>query len=513
MSFIVKFIIERAALAWLLVVLTALLLGWGASLQLRDMREHERRSHLQTETERRSIEIMSQTLNGNLMGAVAVLGLIDPEIKRETLGQLPPNNTKVLPTLESIARAYNADGVFIVARNGVATSSWDNSGKPSTGLNLTFRPYYQMSMQGMDNVYAAVSIARGDRSLYFAAPVYKENISTSETIGSVVARTGLLRVDALLHGKADIALLLSPQGVVFASNRPEWIGHLASPPSQEHLRAIRELKQFGKMFDNTQPSLLPLAINAGLTSFENKRFAVASAEVKWNDPFGDWKLVMMEDLGRTLPNTERLWLGSAIGLATLLIGSLTLKNLRSKYRQVLASQQLEAYAKEQTVSAVHKERLATTAVRMQRSKGLTDLARVFLEEAHDMLGTLQGVVYVTNEQGKNLQLAGSYACADSPSETITFGEGLLGQCAVERRAQVITVDAGRFVMVRSGLGGSAPTTVLIMPILLNEALLGVVEIAVLRSLDAAAQAQLYELVSLLAMNFESNTPGKAGNLR
>ncbi len=502
MNFIAKFIVERSKLAWLLVVLTALLLGLGASLQLRDMRESERLDHLQTETERRAIEIMSQTLNGNLMGAVAVLGLIDADIKLEALGKLPPNNPKVLPTLESIARSYDADGVFIVARNGAVASSWDNSGKPSTGVKVKFRPYYQMAMQGMDNVYAAVSIARGDRSLYFAAPVFNESTNGTEAIGAVVARTGLLKVDNLLRDKADIALLLSPQGVVFASNRPEWIGHLAGATSPERLRAIRELKQFGKMFDSKEPALLPVTIDTGLTRFEDKRFAVASAEVRWNDPFGEWKLVMMEDLGRTIPLAERLWIGAAIILATLLIGILILKTLQSNYRQALASQQLEIYAKAQEISAARKERLAAATVRMQQTKGLAELANVFLDEAHDMLGALQGVVYVTDEQGKHLQLAGSYACADSPMEIIAVGEGLLGQCAVERQAQVITVDAGHFVMVRSGLGETTPAAVLLSPILLNENLLGVIEIALLRHPDAAAQAQWQELVDLLAMNIE-----------
>ena len=50
-----------------------------------------------------------------------------------------------------------------------------------------------------------------------------------------MARTGLQKVDELLRGKADIALLLSPQGVVFASSRKEWIGHLSGTPTPERL--------------------------------------------------------------------------------------------------------------------------------------------------------------------------------------------------------------------------------------------------------------------------------------
>jgi two-component system, NtrC family, C4-dicarboxylate transport sensor histidine kinase DctB len=497
-----KFIVEQSGLAWLLVLLVAVSAGWVASLKLRDMREQERLDHLQTDTERRAIEIMSQTLNGNLMGAVAVLGLIDPVIKEEALGAQPPNNPRVLPIIESIARSYDADGLFIVAANGIATSSWDNSGKPSTGLNLKFRPYYQMAMQGMDNVYAAVSVARGDRSLYFAAPVFRESTSGTEAIGAVVARTGLLKVDGLLRDKADIALLLSPQGVVFASNRAEWIGNLAGNPSPERLAAIRELKQFGNMFENKEPTILPVSTDTGLMISENKRFAVASSQVQWNDPFGEWKLVMMEDLGRTLPAGERLWVGTGIGLSVFLMAMLLLKTLQSNYRQALAGEKLQVYAEAQERSAANKERMAAASIRLQRAKNQAELAQVFLDETHDMLNALQGVVYVIDAQRKNLQLAGSYACSNSPPEVIAVGEGLFGQCAVERKVQIITVEAGRFAMVRSGLGETAPTAVLLAPILLNESLLGVTEIALLRIPDEAQQAQLQELASLLAMNIE-----------
>jgi PAS domain S-box-containing protein len=502
MNPIAKFVVERSALAWFLAVLVAVMLGWGASELLRDLRERERLDHLQTETERRSVEIMSQTLSGNLMGAVAVLGLIEPDVKREALGKLAANNPKVLPILESIGRSYDADGVFLVDENGLATSSWDNSGKPSTGLKLKFRPYYQMAMQGMDNVYAAVSLARGDRSLYFAAPIFADTTSGTTAIGAVVARTGLLKVDNLLRDKADIALLLSPQGVVFASNRKEWIGQLGVKPTPDRIKAIRELKQFGNMFEKSEPVMLPVALDGGLMEFEGRRYAVARAQLQWNDPFGDWTLVMMEDLARVLPTAERTWMGTGVTLAFILIGILVLLTLRSTHRQAVAGVQLAAYAAAQEASATGKTKLASATVRMQRATTLTELAQTFLHESHALLGAMQGVMYVTVEAEEGLRLAGSYACADAPPEYIAIGEGLFGQCAAEKRPQLLAVETGRFVTVRSGLGETEPAALLIHPVLLNDTLLGVIEIAVLKTPDDAARAQLDELVGLLAMNLE-----------
>lgn len=508
MNTIARFVVERSLPVWILAVLLAALVGGVTRHQVRDTREQERLVHLQTEAERRGIEIMSQTLNGSLMGAVAVLGLIDPAIKQEALGKLPANNPRVLPTLESIARSYDADGVFLVAENGVAASSWDNSGKPSSGLNLKFRPYYQMAMQGMESLYAAVSLARGDRSLYFSAPVFSETTNATQAIGAVVARTSLLKVDNLLRDKADIALLLSPQGVVFASSRPEWIGRLAGQPTPERLRSIRELKQFGTMFENKEPVLLPLSMQDGRHEFDGRYFAVATAKVQWNDPFGDWTLVMLEDLNRTVSVREHNGIGALAALAVLLIGTLMLGMLRGQHRQALAAGQLEVFARQQEASAASKTRIAAATVRLQRASTLSELMQVFLEETHARFGALQGVVYLgkndteSDTENNTLYLAGSYACGDPPPATLALGEGLLGQCALERRTQRIAVAPAGFATIRSGLGETRPDNVLLVPIAMNESLLGVVEIALLHTLDEAGQAAIEELVSLLAMNIE-----------
>ena len=503
MNPIARFIVERTRLTWLLAVLVAALVGGLSSQQVRDLREQERLEHLRTETGRRSIEIMSQTLNGNLMGAVNMLGLLDQPIKHEALGKLWANNPMVAPTLESIGRSNDTDGVFIVAESGIIGSSWDSAGKPSTNLNVQFRPYYQMAMKGMDNVYAAVSIARGDRALYFSAPVFSESNNRGKAIGAVVARTNIHKIDALLSDKNDIALLLSPQGVVFASNRQEWVGHLAGKATPEKLKAIRELKQFGNMFEGKEPAILPLSVEEGRSTFEDRRFAVARAKVQWNDPSGDWTLVLLEDLDHTVSAREHYGIGALMALAALFVGTLILNMLRSHYRQLCSSQQLEVFARTQEASAASKTRIAAATVRLQRANSPATLMQAFLEETHTLFGALQGVVYLCEEENQTtLRLTGSYACAIPPQETLALGEGLLGQCAVERRLQRIMVAPEGFAMIRSGLGETRPACVLLAPIVLNDSLLGVAEIALLHTLSEAEQEIFAELIGLLAMNVE-----------
>jgi ligand-binding sensor protein len=502
MNRIAAFIVERYRLAWGVFLLATLLAALMATWLARDWNEDERLSRLKTEASRRGIELMSLTLNGNLMGSISLLGLVNREMKAEARGGASPNAAPVFDVLESVGRSFDADGVFLVRESGMVGSSWDSSGKPSTGINVKFRPYYQMSMQGMENVYAAVSLARGDRSLYFAAPIFSGTTNGTDSLGSVVARTGLHKVDDLLKGSADVALLLSPQGVVFAGNRAEWVGFLDGEPTPERMKAIRDLKQFGNMFENRTPESLPVVVREGVQEFGGRRYAVTFSSVRWNDPFGDWRLVLMEDLSHSVPWLRNAQAGAAVALALWLFGYMLLRVLQGHHQQILAGRQIESYAHSQERQAGRKSQLALVAMLLQQAKSIEELAQVFLVEANRQLGALQGTVYVLDPDSRRLQLSASYACGQDAPATLEVGEGLLGQCAADGQMRVIEAPEGGFWNIRSGLGETRPDALLMAPLMRQSALLGVVELAVLGAGDEERREQLEDMLSLLAMNLE-----------
>ncbi len=503
MNWMAEFIVTRSRLAWAVALCLVLAVGLAASEIDRLSRESARASALQTDAPRRSVELMAQTLNGNVMGAISVLGVTDEDVKQETRNQSTPNGPRLLALLQSVGFAYDAEGTFVVGEDGLVKSSWDISGKSSTGVNVKFRPYFQMAMQGLNNVYAAVSLATGQRALYFSAPVYTEKSRASAANGAVVVRSGLAKVDTLLMGDAEIALLISPQGVVFASTRPEWIGHLAGVPTPERIKAIRDLKQFGSLFENKAPVVLPLAMAAGVQMFEGRRYLAANSRVDWNDPYGDWKLVLLEDLSRTVPGGERLAVAGGASAVTLLLVFLLRFVLRGHHAQRVAARQLQSFAQAQENSAEHKSQLAQASLSLQQAKSVHELGQVFLLQAHQMLGALQGVIYAfERDDAAEMSLLASYACGDKLPLDLAVGEGWLGQCAVERRTLSLQAPDEGFWAIRSGLGEARPGTVAMTPVILNDVLLGVVEIALPGTMDAAQQERYEELVPVLAMNLE-----------
>ncbi|MFA7280344.1 MAG: PocR ligand-binding domain-containing protein [Sterolibacterium sp.] len=503
MNRIAQFVVVHARLAWILVALAATVVGIGASELARLAGERERLAQLQTEAERRSVELMSQTLNGIMMGAMSILGLSDAEIKSESTNQLAPNSPRIAEMMQSVGNSYGAEGTFVVGEDGIVKSSWDSTGKSSTGLNVKFRPYYLMALQGIENVYAAISLTTGRRAIYFSAPVYAGKTKASAATGAMVIRSGLAKVDNLLKGDTEVALLLSPQGVVFAASQEEWIGKLAGEPTADRIKAIRELKQFGNLFEKQDVAKLPFSIVPGVISYQERRHAVARSAVAWNDPYGDWSLILIEDLTRTVPAADRVWIGASSGAAVLLIGALFLLMLRGHHAQTSAAQQLQMHAQQQQTLAQRKTDLATASMRLQQAKTVAELAQVLLEEAHRLLGVLRGAVYVVDDAStQHLSLAAGYGGPADLPKVLALGEGLLGQCAAEGKAIFLDTPPETYWRITSGLGAAAPRSVVILPIEHNGVVLGAIEVAALRALDENDRSLLDELLPLVALNLE-----------
>lgn len=468
-----------------------------------NFRQQQRLSLLQTEAMRSAIEVMSSTLNGNLMGSITLLGLIDMDIKQDAQNGLLSIDAAIDGTLAAVGASFDAEGVFVVASDGIVKTSWDRAGKPSTGLDVKFRPYYQMALQGKSNVYAAVSMARGDRALYFTAPVYPERARSTIGVGAVVARTTLDRVDKLLQNRFDVALLLSPQGVVFASNRPDWIGRLEGNATAQRLKAIRDLRQFGPLFDKNAPEHLPVAVHDGVQSIDGQRYAVASADVDWHDPSGQWTLVVMEDLGKTAPlgmSAVRA-LGSA--LALWLLSWMVMYLFKGRHAQNLASAQLQHLAAQQEKELQFRTRLGAAMVRLQQCETVPALGEAFLSDAHALFGALQGVVYARKDGDRSaFALQAAFACSSVPPQVIRTGHGLLGQCAVEQTPRVMEVDEAGFWTIRSGLGATAPSALVMAPVIRNGDVLGLVELAVLVPPREFDRDSFSEFIHLLGLNLQ-----------
>ena len=241
----------------------------------------------------------------------------------------------------------------------------------------------------------------------------------------------------------------------------------------------------------------------GLQNVLGTPYALGTASVNWNDPSGNWTLVALKDMSPAL-SSAKLYFYAAVGsLMCMLLGWMWMGTLQAHRVQDQANRQLAAHARKQEENAAFREKLSHVSLRFQRCSSMGDLAQAFMTESRDLLGSVQGVLYVLPVMGSDrLQLVGSCGSAEDPPTSIALGEGLLGQCAVERRRMWFTAPVDGCWHIRSGLGNAPPPTLLLSPLVLQDTLIGVVELALLKPEQDIAIDYIDSMLALLTSSLE-----------
>ncbi len=131
-----------------------------------------------------------------------------------------------------------------------------------------------------------------------------------------------------------------------------------------------------------------------------------------------------------------------------------------------------------------KSNLADISGKARSATSLKDAADQLVSDLTPILGAPCGVIYIANEENgeTRLELLGEYGLSfESGSEqSFRVGEGLVGECALQRVPILIDSVPGDHVTVNSGTGSSEPLNLLLCPILFEDKLLGVFEVASFR---------------------------------
>jgi len=90
-----------------------------------------------------------------------------------------------------------------------------------------------------------------------------------------------------------------------------------------------------------------------------------------------------------------------------------------------------------------------------------------------------------NEDDKYLELVGCYAYQRKKyiEKRVEVGQGMVGQCFLEGETTYLTNIPENYVNITSGLGETNPNTLLIVPLRINERVVGVIELANLKPFE------------------------------
>ncbi|WP_235425770.1 HAMP domain-containing protein [Cellvibrio mixtus] len=172
--------------------------------------------------------------------------------------------------------------------------------------------------------------------------------------------------------------------------------------------------------------------------------------------------------------------------------------------------------KETTQKNAQQDWLKTNLARftrlLQGQRELETVTSLILSELAPLVSAHHGMFYMMDAHNKDsrLHMIASYGYRFNQKLPTSFlpGEGLVGQCAKEKARIWLTDVPSDYIRVSSGLGSAAPNNIVILPILFEQQVKAVIEIA---SLDLFTEThlsfldQLMESIGVVLNTIETNS--------
>jgi signal transduction histidine kinase/DNA-binding response OmpR family regulator/HAMP domain-containing protein len=170
-------------------------------------------------------------------------------------------------------------------------------------------------------------------------------------------------------------------------------------------------------------------------------------------------------------------------------------------RSVDVLKQGAASMEEQRWVKTHTARLAGE---LQGAVSLAEFGRRLLSGLLPVLGGGVASFYLVEKKPEQARRVAGYGLSENvnAAEAIRAGEGLVGQCVLERKSVTLTGLPPDHLQITSGLGASAPLQALALPVMSRDAVLGVLEIASFHAFDGREKALLDDLLPVVAMSME-----------
>src|ERR1700760_338366 len=154
-----------------------------------------------------------------------------------------------------------------------------------------------------------------------------------------------------------------------------------------------------------------------------------------------------------------------------------------------------------------KTNLAQIAGMMQGHRDLAVVAELIMDELAPLVGAQHGTFFLSEAAGGDTQLrliAGYGLRADKAAPVqYRLGQSLIGQVAKSKRSIVVADLPEGYVKISSGLGEAPPANLAVLPILFEDQVLGVIELASFTSFSPVETDFLEQLTETLGVNFNT----------
>jgi CheY-like chemotaxis protein/HAMP domain-containing protein/GAF domain-containing protein len=140
---------------------------------------------------------------------------------------------------------------------------------------------------------------------------------------------------------------------------------------------------------------------------------------------------------------------------------------------------------------------------MQGERDLETVSHMIMSELTPLVGAHHGAFFLMNTEGDEpeLRLIASYAYKrrKNVSNRFALGEGLVGQAALERTSILVSEAPSDYIRISSGLGEAPPQTIVVIPVLFEDQVMAVLELASFDEFGAVHQAFLDQLTESIGV--------------
>ncbi|PYP84273.1 MAG: two-component system sensor histidine kinase/response regulator [Blastocatellia bacterium AA13] len=163
-----------------------------------------------------------------------------------------------------------------------------------------------------------------------------------------------------------------------------------------------------------------------------------------------------------------------------------------------------------------KGNVARLTQSLQGKRDPAAVAQLILSELAPLMNSQHSVFYVkdTGSAEGAVALLASYGYTERKNLSNRFkpGEGLVGQCIIEKTPILLTEAPADYIRISSGLGSAAPLNIIVMPVMFEGDVLGVIEMGSLAAFTASQRSlldQMSESIGIVVQTIFANARTEA----
>jgi len=150
-----------------------------------------------------------------------------------------------------------------------------------------------------------------------------------------------------------------------------------------------------------------------------------------------------------------------------------------------------------------KTNLAKFTRMLQGERDLTTVSNMILSEIAPLVNAQQGVFYTLEADGDEpvLEMIASYAFTERKhlNNRFRLREGLVGQVAYEKKRILLTNVPGDYITISSALGEAPPLNIIVLPVLFEQEVKAVIELASFSRFSETHQSFLEQLTESIGI--------------